>query len=215
MKKPMTFKRSRFKLAEFLAALHQFSVQHLGNGDPLPGVSGDIVYHDDADLAEALSDEGEDFGDIPDDSLARLNKGLALYAGVAASNGFDGYDCVDGQEVEVPNLDDEDEDDEPVRPRRRRTRRFLMAVQNTPCDECTSFGFVISLTGDTVEIEPKVMRDVDGDCELEPMVEPNLLSDAMRKWVRSFLFPVLSAIFQLSVMMDRHWALCCWRGAEA
>ena len=88
MKKPMTFKRSRFKLTKFLAALHQFSLQHLGNGDPLPGVSGDIVYHDSVDLAEARSDEGEDFGDIPDDSLARLKQGLSLYGLGAAFDGF-------------------------------------------------------------------------------------------------------------------------------
>src|SRR5258708_7195548 len=98
--KPMIFKRSRFKLAKFLAALHQFSLQHLGNGDPLPGVSGDIVYHDSVDLAEALSsDLAEEFGDIPGDSLARLRQGLVLYGIFAAFNGFDGYDCIDSQEV--------------------------------------------------------------------------------------------------------------------
>jgi hypothetical protein len=188
--KPMIFKRSKFKLAKFLDALHRFSVQHLGNGDPLPAVSGDTVYHDSADLVEALStDLGEESGNIPDDSLARLKQGLALYGMFAASNGFDAYDCVDGQEVEVPNFDDEDEDDEPTTPRRRRTRRFLEMVANTPCDDCTSFGFLVSVSGDKVEVEPRAMRDVDGDCELEMMLEPNLLSDSMRKWVRSFLFP--------------------------
>jgi hypothetical protein len=190
MKKPMTFKRSRFKLTKFLAALHQFSLQHLGNGDPLPGVSGDIVYHDSVDLAEALSsDLGEEFGDIGNDSLKRLETGVSLYGQFAAFDGFDGFDCIDGQEVEVPNLDEEDEDDEPQMPRRRRTKKYLEAVENTPCDECTSFGFLISLSGDTVEIEPKAMRDVDGDCELEMVLEPNLVADKMRTWVRSFLFP--------------------------
>ena len=189
---PIIFKRSRFKLTKFLDALHQFSLQHLGNGDPLPVVSGDTVYHDSADLAEALSsDLGEEFGDIGDDSLARLKQGLPLFGQFAAFNGFDGFDCIDGQEVEVPDLDDEEEDEEeePPTPRRRRTKRFLLSVENTPCDECTSFGYVISLTGDTVEIEPKAMRDVDGECELEMMLEPNLLSDSMRRWLKTFLFP--------------------------
>src|SRR4051812_36211928 len=106
--KQMTFKRSRFKLTKFLDALHRFSVQHLGNGNPLPAVSGDTVYHDPGDLAEALSsDLGEEVGDIPDDSLARLKQGLSLYGQFAAFDGFDGFDCVDGQHIEVPNLDDE------------------------------------------------------------------------------------------------------------
>lgn len=188
--KPMIFKRSRFKLARFLSALHRFSIQHFGNGNPLPAVSGDIVYHDSVDLAEDLaSDLGEEFGEVPGDSLARLKQGLALYGQFAAFDGFDCYQCVDGEQIEVPNLDDEDEDDEPAMPRRRRTRRFLTSVENTPCDDCTSFGFLISLSGDKVEVEPKAMRDLDGDCELEMMLEPNLLSDSMRRWVKSFLFP--------------------------
>ena len=43
--KPLIVKRSRFKLAEFLDGLRTFSLDHLGDGDPLPGVAGDIVYH--------------------------------------------------------------------------------------------------------------------------------------------------------------------------
>lgn len=34
--------------------------------------------------------------------------------------------------------------------------------------------------------EARVLSDVSEACELEPMVEPNLLSAAMRRWVRSF-----------------------------
>ena len=69
--KPLTFRRSRFRLKKFLAALHEFSP----DGNPLLGVSGDIL-----DLAEALSlDLGEEFGGIPDDSLARLELGLPLF----------------------------------------------------------------------------------------------------------------------------------------
>lgn len=181
--KPLIVNRSRFKLAEFLDTLHRFSLDNLGDGNPLPGVSGDIVYPDPIDLTEALaSDADDEFATIPDDSLGRLEMGLAVFAQFAAFNGFDGFDCVDGQHVEVPCLDDED--DEPVLTRRRRT-----AVENTTADECGCFGFVISLSGGKVEIEAKGMSDVSGDCELEPMVEPNLLSDAMRRWVKTFLFP--------------------------
>ncbi len=110
--------------------------------------------------------------------------GLAVFAQFAAFNGFDGLDCVDGQHVEVPCLDDED--DEPGLTRRR-TKKYLEAVENTTADECGCF--VIWLNGDTVEIEARGMSDVSGDCELEPLAEPNLLSNGMRRWVRSFLIP--------------------------
>ena len=186
--KPIIVNRSRFKLAAFLDALHTFSLDHLGSGNPLPGVSGDIVYHDPIDLIEALSsDAGEEFAAIPDDSLGRLEKGLSIFAQGVAFNGFDGFDCVDGQHVEVPCLDDEE--DEPGLPRRRRTKKYLQAVENTTADECSCVGFVISLGSGTVEIEARGMSDVSGECELVPMAEPNLLSDGMRRWVRSFLFP--------------------------
>jgi len=186
--KPIIVNRSRFKLAAFLDALHTFSLDHLGSGNPLPGVSGDIVYHDPIDLIEALSsDAGEEFEEISDDSLGRLEMGLPVFGQFAAFNGFDGFDCVDGQHVEVPCLDDEE--DEPALPRRRRTKKYLEAVENTTADECGCFGYVISLNGGTVEIEAKGMSNQSGDCELEPMAEPNLISDAMRRWVDSFLFP--------------------------
>lgn len=184
----ITIKRTQFRLKAFLAALERFSLDHYGNGEPLPGVTGNAVYFDAVDLAEALAQD-EGFEVIPDDSLARLELGLPLFGTFALPNGFGGFDCVDGQEVEVPDLDDEEEDDEPQVSRRRRTRQYLEAVANTPCDECTAFGFLVSLIGDKVEVEAKAMRDLDGDCELEMMLEPNLLSDAMRTWVRSFLIP--------------------------
>lgn len=185
--KQITVKRSRFRLTRFLAALHKFSVQNLGNGNPLPVVCADTVYYDPVDLAEALAAEGEEDIDIPDDSLGRLDAGYTLFAMFGAFNGFDGLDCADGQHVEVPCLDDDEEYDEPAMPRRRRTKKYLESVENTTADESTSFGFIISLDGDMVEIEARGMNDVSGECQLEPMAEPNLLSDAMRRWARSFM----------------------------
>lgn len=186
--KPFTVKRSRFKLVAFLDALHRFSLDHLGDGDPLPGVSGDIVYHDPIDLTEALSsDAGEGVASVPDDSLGRLEMGLPVFGQFAAFNGFDGFECVDGRHVEVPCFDDED--DEPGRPRRRRTKKYLEQVENTTADECGCFGFVVALNGDTVEVEARGLSDQGGDCRLEPLAEPNLLSEAMRRWAKSFLIP--------------------------
>lgn len=185
----ITIKRTRFRLKAFLNTLHKFSLHHFGNGNPLPVVSGDTVYHDAVELAEVLAAEGEEDIEIPEDSLGRLAANLSLFAQFAAFNGFDGLDCADGQHVELPCLDEDDECDEPVIPRRRRTRAYRLKVENTVADECSCFGFVISLTADKVEIEAMGMSDVSGECKLVPMVEPNLLSDPMRRWVNSFMAP--------------------------
>jgi hypothetical protein len=176
--KSMTFSKSKFDLNRFLDALHEFA-----NGNPLPGVDGDTVHHDDVDLAEA-----HEFEEIPDDSVERLETGIPLFGYFAIFNGENGFDIIDGDEVEVPNLDDEEEveDDEPRKPSRRRTKKFLQAISNTYCDECTAFGFLVSLSGDKVQIEGKVMRDVSGECQTEIMLEPNLMSAAMRRFVKSF-----------------------------
>jgi hypothetical protein len=181
--KALTIKPSKFRLKKFLDALHRFSP----DGNPLPGVSGDIVHHDSIDLAEDLSsDVDEEFGEIPADSLARLEMGVPIFGYFALFDGDTSFNCIDGQQVEIPNLDEEDEDEEPLMPRRPLTQKFRSQIENTPCDENTCFGFVISLTGGKVEIEGKAMNDFDGDSELEMMVEPNLLCEAMRRWVRSF-----------------------------
>lgn len=82
--KPITVKRSRFRLTKLLDALHKFSVDHLGEGNPLPVAWGDTVYHDSADLAEALAAEGDEEAEVPDDSLSRLDVGLTLYGQFAA-----------------------------------------------------------------------------------------------------------------------------------
>lgn len=186
--KQLSIKRSKFKLTQFLDALHKFSLDHFGDGNPLPVVSGGTVYPDDLDLIDALAaDEDRAVEGIPRSSLERLDLGLEVFGFFAISNGFDELDCADGEQVEVPDLDDEEEDaeEEP----RQRTKKYLEMAANTVCDECTAYGYVVSIDGDTVKIDGMCMRDVSGDCELERMVEPNLVSDAMRRWVNSFLFP--------------------------
>ena len=189
--KPFSIKQSKFKLTMFLDALHNFSLNHCGDGDPLPVVSRSTVYSDDVDLIDALAaDEDRSVEEIPRNSLERLEMGLKVFGFFAISNGFDEFDCADGEQVEVPNLDDEEEGEEDAEEvPRGRTETYLKMVANTICDECTAYGYVISVDGVTVKIDGMCMRDVNGDCELEPMVEPNLVSDAMRRWVDSFLFP--------------------------
>lgn len=185
--KPLSIKRSKFKLTQFLDALHNFTLDHFGDGNPLPVVSGGTVYPDDLDLIDALAaDEDRSVEEIPRSSLERLELGLEVYGCFAISNGFDQFDCADGEQVEVPNLDDEEDvEEEP----RLRTKKYLEMVTNTICDEYTAYGYVISIDGDTVKIDGMCMRDVTGDCELEAMAAPNLLDDAMRRWAKTFLFP--------------------------
>ncbi len=183
--RPIKHKRHRFRFATFLTALHRFSLSHGGDGNPLPAVVGDTAYHDPTELAEALASDAEDVvAKIPNDSMRRLEMGLTLFAQFASFDGFGGLDCADGCRVEVPDFDADDEEDET--PRRRRTRKYLAAVANTVGDESQSFGFTIMLVGEKVVIEATGMSDAGGECELVPLAEPNLLSDAMRRWVRSF-----------------------------
>jgi len=185
--KSLSFERLGFNLTTFLDALHHFSLQHFGSGNPLPAVSGGTVYFDAIDLIEALeSDEEGQFEEVPDDTLARLELGLPVFGYFALSNGAGAFDCVDGQEVEVPDLDDEKEDDESEQPRRRRTKKYVKAVSNTTCNENSGFGFLIDLNKDNVEITGYRLSDISGNGELERMEEPNLLSEAMKQWVKSF-----------------------------
>lgn len=185
--KQLSIKRSKFRLTQFLDALHKFSLDHFGDGNPLPVVSGGTVYPDDLDLIDALAaDEDRSVEEIPESSMERLEMGLKLFGFFATSNGSDEFDCADGEQVEVPNPDDEEEEEDAEEEPRLRT--FEM-VANTICDECVAYGYVISIDGDTVKIAGMCMLDVSGDCELERMVAPNLVSDSMRRWVDSFLFP--------------------------
>ena len=155
----LSFRRDRFRLSEFLSALHRFSLSNGGDGNPLPVVVGDLVYHDPIELAEALADDGEEVAEIPDDSLARLEAGMTVFAQFTAFNGFDGLDCADGSRLRV---------------------------RADEADESLAFGFTITLVGDSVEIELQGMNDVSGECELEPLIDPKI-TGRIRRWVRTFL----------------------------
>ena len=157
---PLIMSHGRFRLGTFLTALHRFSLAHGGDGNPLPVVVGDLVYHDPVDLDEALADD-ERVVEIPDDSLTRLEAGLTLYGQFTAFDGFAALDSADGKQIKVRGEDEG--------------------------DECVSFGFAISLVGDVVEIEGRSLSDVSGECELEPLTEPNRVVSRMRRWVRTFV----------------------------
>lgn len=150
-----------FALSRFLNALHHFDLSHAGDGNPLPAVVGDTVYHDPVLLAEALAPEASRSVDIPSDSMRRLRAGMSVYGAFAAYDGFVGLDFADGSRIEVQGEDEG--------------------------DELLSFGCVISLVGDVVEIEGRCLSDVSGDCELETLAEPSRIASRMRRWVKSFI----------------------------
>jgi hypothetical protein len=158
---PRSVRRTKIDLVALLASLHRYGLKHGGDGNPLPVVVGDTVYHDPVDLAEALADDDEETLEVPDDSLARLEAGVTLYGTFAQFNGFDGIDCADGSRVRVRCVDD-------------------------GADECMSFGILISLVGDAVEIEPRALSDGGGECVLDPLLDPKI-SGRISRWVRTFL----------------------------
>ena len=205
--KRITIKRNRFDMKAFLHALHQFSTALGGDGDPMPIEHEEIVYFDTFDLGEALRVDMEEEEDedetqdeqtdieIPDGSLERLKAGYRIYGMFGISDGgFSPLLCADKQKIDVANRDDEGEEDDEdqedqdeERPRRRRTKKHLEQCENTPVDECRTYGFLIALQADTVTIEATCANDMSGDCETETVAEPNLVSEPMRKFARTFL----------------------------
>jgi len=76
----LSIKRSKFKLKRFLDALHKFSLDHCGDGNPLPVASGGTVYSDDFDVIDALAaDEDRSAEEIPRTSLERLEMGFKVF----------------------------------------------------------------------------------------------------------------------------------------
>ena len=205
--KRITIKRNRFDLKAFLHALHEFSIAMGGDGDPMPIEHEDIVHFDTFDLREALrvdmneedddeeaQDEQSDI-DIPDDSLKRLEAGYRLYGMFGISDGgFSPLLCADQQRIEVEDLADEDEDEvqedpDEDRPRPPRTKTYREQCENTPVDENRTYGYLIVLQADTITIEATCVNDMSGDSETEPIAEPNLVSEGMGKFARSFMIP--------------------------
>ena len=201
--KQITIKRNRFDLKAFLDALHEFTIAMGGDGDPMPIEHEDIVYYDTFDLTQALrvdmddkdddeeaQDEQADI-DIPEDSLKRLEAGHRLYGMFGISDGgFSPLLCADQQRIDIEGEDDEDEDDQDEdRPRPPRTKTHLEQCNNTPVDENRTYGYLIALQGNTITIEATCVNDMSGDCEIEPIAEPNLVSEPMRTFVRSFMIP--------------------------
>lgn len=199
--KPLACKRARFRLKAFLKYLHHFNLAAGGEGDPLPIEDGGIVYFDVVELMEVLDadrDEGNaDDIDIPPDSLLRLQAGYTLYAMFACSDGgCSPLLCADGERIDVidPDMDEEDSEYEADSgPHRRRTKKYIEQCENTPADESRSYGYLIGLTPDAVTLEAVCCYDVSGECETETIPEPNLVSEPMQKFARSFLRPVSQA----------------------
>jgi hypothetical protein len=188
--KRLVIPRRRFRLEAFLDALGAFARSRCGYDGPMAVVHGGVAYHDDVELAIALEEDGEiDAGDdIPDDPVGRLEEGLTLFGEFTLFDGQGGFECADGGTVEVPDLDEDDEDEEePRKARPQRTKNYVEMVGNTQCDECRGYGYLVSLKGDRVAIESALLCDLSGDCEVEPVAEPNLLDGPMTGFVESFV----------------------------
>ena len=143
---------------------------------------------------DAERDEDDEDGiDIPPDSLLRLQAGYTLYAMFAGSDGgCSPLLCADGERIDAidPDMDDEDTVDESDSgPRRRRTKKYVEQCENTPADEFRSYGYLIGLTTDSITLEAVCCNDVSGECETEPLSEPNLVSEPMRKFAKAFCRP--------------------------
>ncbi len=173
-----------FDLCSFLDALHAFSLACGGDGDPLPVVHEGSVYHDATELASELC------ADIPDNSRRRLKAGYTVFSVFTQFNDT-GYACADGSEVEVPSEDeDEEHDDEEDEPRPLRPTMDAALVAATECDDCRGYGFLVSLTGDEIRVELALICDLDGECELEVLEQPNLLTRPMTDFVERFKRPL-------------------------
>jgi hypothetical protein len=144
--------------------------------EPFPIVRDGVAVFD-ADLCDMLDGDAE----IPDDPVERLEAGYTLYCSFALARDFDLLACVDGTEVEVPDLDCEDEEEATL------TEDQCELIGNTHCDENRSYGLLVKLRGGKIAIQSAQMCDLNGDCEVDVVKNAGLVDEPMRRWVKSFL----------------------------
>lgn len=143
-----TIPRKQFDWPKFASAVSGFVLSR-GADEVFQLVQdGQVIL----DMEELTFDDGEEIEDIPDDPVERLEAGFDLLAQLAMFQDFGVLVCADGSEIEVPDLDDEDlDDEEEERPPLTAAQRRL--VEKTVCDECRSYGFLISLDGTNLKLQ--------------------------------------------------------------
>lgn len=122
-----------------------------------PLVSGDGL----ADFGTGcLGDDADAAGDTP---LEWLQAGHTLF-GQFTQRDEDLYRLPGGGEIDVSNVDEADD---------------------TLLDDCTTYGFIVQLDGDTLVIQTAVLRDVTGECVVTPVDDAGVFEEAMVRFVES------------------------------
>lgn len=139
------------------------------------------------DYEELTLPDDVELEDIPDDPVARLEAGFDLLAQFAMWQDFGELACADGGVIEVPDLDDDDFDDEDEEDRPLLTAAQRRLIEKTECDECRSYGFLISLDGAKLNFQTVLVSESDGDCEVDAVVDAGLVDKPMTKFINSFM----------------------------
>jgi hypothetical protein len=179
----VTTLRRRFDWQAFSKAITTFAVTH-GLEEAFPVVDdGRVVAWQ--DHHEELLEDRDDLEDVPDSPLERLEAGFDLFAQFTMPVCCDQMVCVDGEIIEVPDLDDDmDGDEEPATPLTDEERRL---IETTVCDENHAHGLLVSLEGTRLVFQTVLFSDTDGDCVVEAVVETGLVEVPMLRFIESFV----------------------------
>ncbi|MBX9679645.1 MAG: hypothetical protein K2X38_12855 [Gemmataceae bacterium] len=181
-----TIPRSRFDWTKFVRTVSKFVLSR-GADEAFPIVEdGKAIFLPDHE--ELTLPDGMGLEDIPDDPIERLDAGFDLLAQFAMWQDFGELACADGGVIEVPDLDDgdfDDDEDEEERPLLTAAQRRL--IEKTECDECRSYGFLISLDGAKLNFQTVLVSESDGDCEVDAVVDAGLVEEPMAKFINSFM----------------------------
>ena len=177
-----TIPQSRFDWPKFARAVSQFVLSR-GADEVFQLVQdGQVIL----DMEELTLDDSQEIEDIPADPAERLEAGFDLLAQFAMFQDFGELACADGSVIEVPDLDldeDDDDDEEEERPPLTSAQRRL--IENTECDECRSYGFLISLEGANLNLQTVLVSDSDGDCTADVIVDAGLVEKPMATFINS------------------------------
>lgn len=113
-----------------------------------------------ADFGTAcLGDDADAAGETP---LEWLQAGHTLFGQFTQRD--DGlYTLPGGVEIDVSDVDDDD----------------------ALLDDCTTYGFLLEMAGDTLRIQTAVLRDVTGECVVTPVQDAGVFEQEMVRFVES------------------------------
>jgi hypothetical protein len=173
--------RRRFDWQAFSTAITTFAVTH-GLEEAFPVVDdGRVVLWQ--DHQEELLEDRDDLEDVPGSPLERLQAGFDVFVQFTMPAGRGQMTCADGNVIEVPDLDDDAGDEELTALLTDEKHRL---IEKTVCDECHSYGFVISLEGTRLVFQTVLFSDTDGDSEVDAVVEAGLVEVPMLRFIESF-----------------------------